>query len=322
MPYVLVTGCNGFIGSKLTKSLLEKGHKVLGVSTSNQPLFYDDNFEYVQLDLKNAIDVEKLFENYDISSVIHLAAIAHLKGRKEISWNEFYRVNVLASKSVFKSAIKAGADIFFASTVDVYGNLNIPIISEKHSPKPITDYAKSKLIAENILRKLADKKKINYCIGRFAPVYAKNFMKDVYKRIYIQYPTLAYQIDDGIDYHFVSINNIIEFIEIWIENSEDITGTFNVCDNKYINSKEFLEFEKSIGNTKKIFKVPKIIILNLNYLLKIIIKLTRNTRINKLSENLYKLIDPPKYSVDKINKLTNMSWDLLNTVYKNTSSSD
>lgn len=315
VPYVLVTGCNGFIGSKLTKRLIEKGYKVLGVSSSNNRVLFHENFEYVQLNLKNAIDVENLFRKYKISSVIHLAAIAHLKGRKKIRWNEFYRINVLASKTVFRCAVNARANIFYASTVDVYGNTNVSIIDENQCPKPISDYAKSKLIAENILRDLVEKEKINYCIGRFAPVYAKNFMKDVYKRIYIIYPSLAFQINCGIDYHFVSINNILDFIELWIKKSNQISGIYNVCDNQYINSKEFIKLEKNIGNSKSVIKLPKVTISLVSFLLKIFNGLIGNTRLNEISKNLYKLTNPPKYSTKKINEFTNLKWDLKNTVY-------
>src|SRR5699024_8254949 len=109
---------------------LKKGHKVLGISNSEKAKISHENFNYISTNLTDCIDVEKIFLNHNISSVVHLAAIAHLKGRKKIEWNEFYRVNALASKTVFQCAINADSKIFYASSVDVYGNINVPIVNE------------------------------------------------------------------------------------------------------------------------------------------------------------------------------------------------
>lgn len=315
MNYILVTGCNGFIGKKLTGELLCKGYKVIGISTGENTLDSHKNFRYHQIDLTDSISVEKLFDTYNISSVIHLAAIAHLKGRKDIDWNEFYRVNVLASKTVFQCAINANAKIFYASTVDVYGELNTEEISENANPHPLSDYAKSKYIAEEILKEMASENNIDYCIARFAPVYGKKFMKDVYKRIYLHYPSLAFLIEDGYNYHFVSVNNVIEFIIHWASEKDNMVGTFNVCDPELINSKEFITHEQKLDNSKKVIKLNRKMFIPLTVSLETIYWLTKSAKINKIRKNLYKLISPPRYSTQKMNEVVSPKWNLKNTIY-------
>lgn len=316
MSYVLVTGCNGFIGRKLSEALLNKGYRVLGLSSSEFRGSIHKNFKFIQLDLRESIKVKDIFEKYEISSVIHLAALAHLKNKKEISWNEYYRVNVLASKTIFNCAIKANANIFYASTVDVYGEVGSQLISEDQQPKPISDYAKSKYLAEKILMNLVIKNNVNYCVGRFATVYSRDFMKDVYKRVYFKFPSLAFIVNGGFDYHFVSVNNVIDFIISWLKNSNNTVGIYNVCDNKLINSKELIKLEKSVGNSKKVIKFSKKVLSFMNKLVYLLNKIIRNNKLTKINNNLYKLINPPKYSTEKIRKISSLRWDIYNTVYK------
>lgn len=315
MGYVLVTGCNGFIGKAVTYSLLEKGHKVLGLSTGTSEIKTSENFKYVNVDLTDCLKLENIFKEHRINSVIHLAAIAHLKNRKNIDWNTFYRVNTLASKNLFKCAVAEDADIFYASTVDVYGiNEGTEVFTEESKTNPISDYAKSKYLGEKMLEK--HRGKINYLIARFAPVYGSNFMKDVYKRIYIKYPKLAFRIGKGLNYHFVSIKNIVDFILIWVNNPSKFNGIINICDNNSINSIEFLELERKNSNIKFVIYIPKSMLSILNIFVNCICRVFPLNLFNKVRINLNKLIKPPKYSILKMNKVYEPKWNLKNTVYK------
>lgn len=316
MEYVLVTGCNGFIGSKLTEELLKKGYYVLGLSLAKESKIINENFKYISVDLTDRHKVENIFSNYNISSVVHLAAIAHLKNRKKIEWDEFYKVNTLASKTVFECAINKGAKIFFASTVDIYGSTKKSIVTEECKPNPMSDYAKSKLQAEMILNELSSSYSFEYVIGRFAPVYAKDFMKDVYKRIYLKYPNLAFLIGNGYNYHFVSVHNVVDFIINWLEAEKKIVGTFNICDQKLINSKEFIELEKKAGNIKRVIYLPKHIFGLIKIVLLVFNKFFESKKLNTLYFKVNKLINPERYSLKKMKEIYRPKWDLKSTVYQ------
>ena len=88
MSYVLVTGCNGFIGNKVTNELLKQGYKVLGLSTRLNYQFQSENFKYIKADITDCLTIEKVFNEYNISSVIHLAGLAHVKKGQIVDWNK------------------------------------------------------------------------------------------------------------------------------------------------------------------------------------------------------------------------------------------
>jgi nucleoside-diphosphate-sugar epimerase len=317
MGYVLVTGCNGFVGSRLIDVLLEKGYKVLGLSTGKSKRAINEQFKYISVDIIDSIAIEKIFYEHDISGVIHLAAIAHRKNRKNLDWNKYYRVNTLACKTIFQCAARSNTKIFYASSVDVYGNINSPTLTEDLIPNPISDYAKSKYLAEIMLEEIAIKNSYkNYVIARFAPVYAKGFMKDANKRIYLKYPNIAFTVGKGYSYHFVSVNNVIDFAVKWLESNEKMTGTYNICDSKLINSKEFVSLEKKIGNSKNVLYLPNQIFTLVKFILDISCKLLKKSKLIKLRTNIYKLISPPRYSTDKMEKILKPNWDLEKTVYQ------
>lgn len=315
MSYILVTGSNGFIAENLIEKLLNKKYKVIGLSTNDNNERKSKNYKHIKIDITNFIELEKVFKNYSISIVIHLAAIAHLKGRSNIDWNKFYRVNTLASKSIFKLAKQFDVDVFYASTVDVYGDIKAANINENSKTNPKSDYARSKYLAEQILEKeLGSSSK--YIIARFAPVYAPNFMKDIFKRAYISYPRISYKIGDGYNYHFASINNIIEFIITWINLENKTSGIYNICDNQPVNINELLLYEKKNVHKTITIYLPYILIPTLDFFIKLTSKIFKSNKLEKLHMNLYKLIKPPKYSNEKMRTIYDPYWNLKNTVYE------
>lgn len=295
--------------------LLKNRYKVLGLSRNMKCNIHDQNFKYISIDLTNCVEIEKVFLEYDISAVVHLAAIAHGKMNSKLDWNLYYRVNTLVSKTIFKCAAKAKAAIVFTSTVDVYGPIKEEVITEDLPINPVTDYGRSKYLAECWLRDVAEKNRIDYVILRLAPVYAKEFMSDVYKRIYLKYPQLGFVIGKGIKYQFVSVNNVIDFIILWLESERKVTDIVNIRDINPIDSEELIYFEKKTGNMKIVIRIPQQLISYLTIGLNIICAITRNSRLIKLRTILYKLISPPNYSIARMKKQFLPKWNLINTVY-------
>ena len=90
-PLTLVTGVAGFIGFHVTKRLIARGDKVIGIDNLND--YYDvrlkearlaqlksvNGFQFVKLDLANRQGMIDLFEEYPIARVVHLAAQAGVR---------------------------------------------------------------------------------------------------------------------------------------------------------------------------------------------------------------------------------------------------
>lgn len=160
---ILVTGGAGYIGSVLTRELLEQGYSVRVVDClrwggeSLLPVFTHPKFEFVNGDLRRKKVVLKSLDNVD--AVIHLAAIVGDPACKEEP-ELAKEVNWQASKNLFQQAIYAGVKRFiFASTCSNYGKMpdSSEYIDENGVLNPISLYAKLKVKFEQyILQSSAD----------------------------------------------------------------------------------------------------------------------------------------------------------------------
>jgi UDP-glucose 4-epimerase len=130
---VVITGKNGYIGSNLANFLRERGINAVTVGVREK--------------ISNDI-----FKNADV--VVHCAAIVH---SPQITDEKIYDdVNFKLSVKLAKLAKKSGVKHFiFLSTMSVYG-INEGVITKSTPLKPTTPYGKSKLKAEEELKKIAD----------------------------------------------------------------------------------------------------------------------------------------------------------------------
>ena len=177
---ILITGGAGYIGSHVVKKLLEQGEEIIvldnfstGFQETINTLQSIKKFEFISLDLKEFDKVEKIFEIYNINTIIHFAAFSQV-GESIINPMKYYMNNTVNTTNLIKCASKYGIEKFiFSSTAATYGepdfkNNNMNIIDEDFETKPINPYGMSKLMSENILK---DEAKINtslqYIIFRY-----------------------------------------------------------------------------------------------------------------------------------------------------------
>ena len=293
MKHIMVTGSNGMIGSQVVKKLLENGYRVTGISAESTSKVEHKNYSYISMDLTNYKELREVFQNNKFTHVIHLAAIAHSIRGIKISWSRYYRINTLMSKQIFELATEHSIPIFFSSTVDVYG-IQEDAIDEQTVPNPIGFYGKSKVLAEKALVEIA---KQPYLIARFAPVYTESNKKDIYRRYYIKYPKLAYLMNKGMDYEFLSSDLAISLIAHWVDNYESIHGILNVVDKSSHNTKKLLEKDMSNVNKPVVLKIPK-------FLYKLMI-LAVNVLFFKLTFykfSAYKILKPMRFDKEKLLK--------------------
>jgi nucleoside-diphosphate-sugar epimerase len=159
MIKVTVTGACGFIGSHLTRKLIEKGYYVVGVDCLDDNLYSRsvkdsrlkslkllNNFDYLNLNIaKDQLDSSIR----DSKFVFNLAALPG----QVLSWkifDQYVESNILGTKKVIDSCIKNNvAKVIHASTSSVYGKFAVG--NELQDTKPISPYGITKLAAENLL---------------------------------------------------------------------------------------------------------------------------------------------------------------------------
>lgn len=249
---VLLTGASGMLGSRVALALCERGHRVVGVDVADAKAAHE-NYTHAQCDLTRPDGVAALFAAHPADRVVHLAALAHVTGETDLSWNRYFMLNVLASQHVFEQAAKARVPVFFASTVDVYG-LQSEAVSEATIPAPVGGYARSKYQAEQ--RLLALMGDTPAFIARFAPVYSADDMHDVRKRYYLKYPSLAFTVGGGMDYAFLNIDRVADVVCAWADQETAPSGLVNFCDDAPFNASAMVAEEKRAGRANRALRVP------------------------------------------------------------------
>jgi len=168
---ILVTGGAGYIGSFMTKALLDREDRVVVVDSLERGSrnAVDRRASFVKLDIRNLASLEDLFCEYRFDAVFHFAGYIAVEESSKIP-QKYYENNVVGSKNLFISAIRIGKvkKFVFSSSAAVYGNpVKIPI-PESHPKNPTSIYGENKLAVEKILGSLhAERESIGYVCLRY-----------------------------------------------------------------------------------------------------------------------------------------------------------
>ena len=157
MKYLL-TGGAGFVGSNLTKIILDKGHSVVcidnlrtGRKSNIENFLTNKNYRFIEGDVRDDKTIERLV--FDSDRVFHLAAAV---GVKFVLDNplETILTNTMGTEILLAHASKHGKRIIVFSTSEVYGKNNkIPFKEEDDrimgsTMKTRWSYATSKALDE------------------------------------------------------------------------------------------------------------------------------------------------------------------------------
>ncbi len=160
---VLVTGGAGFIGSKVSDRLLERGDRVICLDSFDH--FYDPEikrrnidaagrhtgFVLVEGDIRDSNLLKSMAEEHKIDAVIHSAARAGV--RPSIQDPQLYEdVNIKGTMNLLEMARSIQPENFvFLSSSSVYGiNKKIPFSENDPVDHPISPYAATKKACELI----------------------------------------------------------------------------------------------------------------------------------------------------------------------------
>lgn len=152
----LVTGGCGYTGTRLTEALLARTpHDVVVVDTAwfGNYLTPNPRLKVQRVDLRSADAID--FTGID--TVFHLAGIAN-DPAADLNPYASWEVNVLGTMRLADKAARAGVKQFvFPSSGAVYGVRSEPDITEDLELMPISDYNKTKMVAERVLLSYADR---------------------------------------------------------------------------------------------------------------------------------------------------------------------
>ncbi len=178
---ILVTGARGFIGTPLVQALLKKGYLVRATSRTSAEDLKDyecDTVEHYRFEPgDDNPDYEGLLEDVDV--VIHLAAKVHAVSKSGNNESDYNKINTIGTERLVNAASSNGIRRFiFLSSIKVNGEQNIVdeegeilAFNENDDPHPQGAYAKSKLLAEDAIRKICRESEMDFVILRPTLVY-------------------------------------------------------------------------------------------------------------------------------------------------------
>jgi nucleoside-diphosphate-sugar epimerase len=157
---ILLTGCVGFIGAKMTELLLQAGHSITGIDNMND--YYDvrlkgwrlarlqllNRFEFNLGDIEKLEFVRKVIRQHHFDAVVNLAARAGVPYSQENPF-VYMTTNAMGTLNLLEAMREAGIKKFIlASTSSLYAGQQIPFTETLPVNTPISPYAATKKAAE------------------------------------------------------------------------------------------------------------------------------------------------------------------------------
>ena len=277
MNTYLITGGAGFIGSSLSKRLIDEGDIVIAID--NFCDFYDkkikennikelvnsSNFKLYRNDIRDREAIKKVFDENDIDVVVHLAAMAGV--RPSIENPVLYQeVNCMGTQNILEE-MKAHniKNLVMASSSSVYGNCKeVPFREDMIVDFAISPYAATKKANEvmtHVYHKLFD---MNVIMLRFFTVYGPKQRPDLainkFTRLMLNDEEIP-MFGDGTtsrDYTYIDdiVDGIIKSCQYTIEHN-NVYEILNLGNSSPVSLKEMINtIGDALGIEPKIKQLP------------------------------------------------------------------
>jgi len=277
---VKITGATGFVGQNLIPYLNKRN------ITTNE---------------LNRNELAQVLSLAHTDVIIHLAGKAH-DLKKTSNPEEYYEVNFELTKKLYDAFLNSDAKKFiFISSVKASADIVDGILTEDNIPNPITDYGKSKLMAEQYIQDQALPEGKSYCILRPCMIHGpgnKGNLNLLYKFVQkgIPYPLATFENKRS----FLSVENLCFVIANLLE-KEIPLGVYNVADDKALSTSEVVKIlASSVNKQARLWTIPSSLIRGLAKIGDVLRLPLNSERLNKLTENYI-------VSNEKIKSAINMS---------------
>ena len=277
MTTYFITGGAGFIGSSLTKKLLENGKKV--VTIDNFCDFYNpkikennikefeenQNYKIYRADIRDRQAIKKIFDENEIDIVMHLAAMAGVRPSIEnpILYQE---VNCMGTQNILEEMKSHNIkNLVMASSSSVYGNCKeVPFREDMVVDFAISPYAATKKANEvmtHVYHKLFD---MNVIMLRFFTVYGPKQRPDLainkFTRLMLEDKEIPMFGDGTTSRDYTYIDDIVDGIQRSCEycmNNKDVYEILNIGNSSPVSLREMIQtIGKALNKEPKIKQLP------------------------------------------------------------------
>jgi len=272
MSKYIITGCAGFIGSSLAKTLCKKGYEVVGIDSlycgykSNLSWVGEtDRFSFHKSSM-NREDLENLIHTGDI--VIHLACISSLATNQEDP-SFAYTNNVSTTAQLLDVCrIKGVKHLIFSSTSAVYENTSIFPTPEDTEIRPNLIYSLVKKHCEEIITSFHEVYGLPYTTIRFFNIYGPH--QDSLRKNPSLVPYLIDCFRNGIkpvlhsdgnqQRDYVYIDDLLQLLEIVI-NKPPLNTEINACSGTMVSVKDIVKAVQTAMNVdiEPVYRDPSLL---------------------------------------------------------------
>jgi dTDP-glucose 4,6-dehydratase len=165
---ILITGGAGFIGSHVIRLFVKKypQYTIINLDALTyagnlenlSDIDKEPNYRFVKANILDADLLEKIFDEYEVSDVIHLAAESHVD-RSIVSPLDFVYTNIIGTVNLLNTARKKWKEdyskhlFYHISTDEVYGSLgDTGFFTETTPYDPNSPYSASKASSDHFVR--------------------------------------------------------------------------------------------------------------------------------------------------------------------------
>jgi UDP-glucuronate 4-epimerase len=180
---VLLTGCAGFIASRVANRLVDEGHDVIGIDNMNDA--YDVRLKewriraltdagkltFTSMNIEDTNSLRQLFTDQSPDAVINLAARAGVRQSIE-NPAAYFQTNLVGTLNLLELCREMNVTKFIqASTSSAYGRADMPWSENMQVSRPISPYAASKVAAESLCYTYHHLFDMDVTVFRFFTVY-------------------------------------------------------------------------------------------------------------------------------------------------------
>ncbi|MFC2117198.1 SDR family oxidoreductase [Bacteroidota bacterium] len=225
---LLVTGCNGFLGSSIINKLKQK-FNITGIDKQFANKSHD--IKYYEIDITNKIKIEAFLNKNKFDIILHCAAIINVDYCEE-NYQQAININAIGTKNL----VKDFDGLFVYISTDMLFDGMSCNYSEEDVPNPINNYGRTKLEGEKFVQQYSE----NYLILR-TNFFGWNYYSE--KETFVEW--IFNSLSNGreislfYDYIFcpIYINDFINIMRTLIK--INVSGIFNVFGKNCISKFEF-----------------------------------------------------------------------------------
>ena len=219
---ILITGASGFIGSFIVEEALKQGFETWAAirKSSSKEYLQDERIHFIELNLSSKAQLIEQLRPHQFDYVVHAAGVT-----KCLNKADFRRINTEGTRNLVDALLDLQMPLkrfVFLSSLSVFGAIKEQLpydeIREDDTPKPNTEYGRSKLEAERYIDSIGSR--LPYTILRPTGVYGPRE-----KDYFMMAKSIKQHIDFAVGYQrqditFVYVTDVVQAVFLALEKGE------------------------------------------------------------------------------------------------------